>query len=113
MPQNPGNDTVTFTYPGVTADRLHKINAVAGSDFTQRGCSMQPISVKDKIDNTQYTDATDRCFALFNDNTSAVKAEWFIGFNGLNYRVLGTMPYRDFWGNPAYVAFICKEETPT
>jgi hypothetical protein len=113
MPQYPGNDTVIFTYPGVQADRLHKVGAIAGSNFTQKGCSMQPISVKDRIDNTQYTEATDRCFALVNTNTLQVKAEWFVQFNSLNYRVLGTMPYRDFWGNSVYVAFICKEETPT
>lgn len=113
MPQNPANDTVTFVYPGVQADRLHKVVTDAPTSFVQHGCSMQPISVRDKIDNTAYSEATDRCFALTNANTLTVAAEWFIQFNGLNYRVLGTEPYRDFWGNPAYIAFICKAETPT
>jgi hypothetical protein len=112
LPQNPGNDTVTFVYPGVTVDRLHKVQGTPSSQFTQTGCSMQPISVKDRVDNTQYSEATDRCFALSNANTLSVQAEWFAQFDGLNYRVLGVEPYRDSWGNPEYVGFICKAEKP-
>jgi hypothetical protein len=113
MPQNPGNDTVTFVYPGVVNDRLHKVTAVASTSFVQTGCSMQPLGVKDKISSTQYSEATQECYALTNANTLSVEAEWFIQFNGLDYRVLGCRPYRDFLGNPVYISFICKEEKPT
>ena len=113
MPQNPGNNAVTFTWPGVTPDRLHNVQASDAQSFVQTGCYVQPVTVKDKITDTAYTEATDKCIALLNSNTQSVTAEWYMVFNGLNYRVLGAKPFYDRWGVPVTVTFYVREETPS
>ncbi len=113
MPQNPGNNTVVFNYPGVVNDRLHKVQAVAPSTFTQGGCNMQAVTVRDKIDNTQYSQATDKCLAPANTNTESVVAEWYLTFNGDVYRILGSKPVYDRWARLHHITFYCKTETPT
>jgi hypothetical protein len=113
MPQNPGNNTVTFTFPGIVADRLHNIPTSPASSFSQTGCYVQPVTVKDKITDVAYTEATDKCIALWNSNTGQVVAEWFMVFNGLNYRVLGAKPFYDRWGRQVTITFYVKEETPS
>lgn len=115
MPLNPGNDTVTFHYPGVVQDRLHNITALAPADTVQGGCSVQPVSVHDKISDTAYSSATDICLAPSNAFTQTVKAEWFIyfiptGTTQLTYRVLGTKPWRDLTGAPDHITFVCRQE---
>ena len=113
MPQNPGNNAVTFTFPGVVADRLHNIAGSPPLSFLQTGCYVQPVTVKDKITDTAYTEATDKCIALWNANTGQVVAEWFAQFNGLNYRVLGAKLFYDRWGRPVTITFYMREETPS
>jgi hypothetical protein len=113
MPQNPGNDTVTFRYDGVINDEFHKVSAPrAATNFTQSGCSMQPLSVKDKIDAVEYSQATYKCMALGNTFTQSVQAEWYIEWQGGNYRVLGAKPYTDRWGRLHHITFICRDESP-
>jgi hypothetical protein len=110
MPQNPGNDTVTFKFPGVIADRLHKVAGQSPSHFNQGGCSMQPASVKDKVDNTAYSEATDKCLAPYNTQTAQVQAEWYIQFGSGSFRVLGAKPFSDRWGRVHHITFICRDE---
>ena len=111
MPQNPGNDVVTFNNPGAAADDLHHITAIASSSFSQGGCSMQPVSVKDTVDVTAYSEATDKCLAPFNAETSSVQAEWYIQpATGGNFRVLGAKPFSDRWGRVHHITFICRDE---
>lgn len=113
MPQNPGNNTVVFNYPGVVNDRLHKVTPVGASTFTQGGCNMQAVTVRDKIDNTQYSQATDKCIAPANTNTQSVVAEWYLTFNGNSYRILGAKPVYDRWARLHHITFYAKTETPT
>jgi hypothetical protein len=111
MPLNPGNNTVVFDYPGVVEDRLHKVTAIPPSSTTITGCLMQPISEADKVADTAYSEATDKCLAPVNATTQAAAAEWFIQFNGANYRVLGVRPFYDSpWGRLDHFTFICKAE---
>lgn len=111
MPLNPGNNTVTFENPGVIADRLHKVAPVDPSSDVVVGCLMQPVSESDKVTDTAYSAATDKCIAPVNDTTQACRAEWFIQFNGDNYRVLGVRPFYDsLWGRLDHITFMCKNE---
>ena len=110
MPLNPGNDTVTFNFPGVVNDRLHKVVGVSASTFDQSGCFVQPISVNDKVSDTEYSEATDRCLAPYTDDTQTVKAEWFAVFGGRSYRILGAKPHRDNFGRGLHITFVLKVE---
>src|ERR1700757_5011739 len=87
--QYPGNSTITFNFPGVTPDRLNNMPSQASSSFTQVGCAMQPVTVKDDLDNTVYSYATDKCIAPPTTNTESVTAEWYLSFNDASFRVLG------------------------
>lgn len=111
--QYPGNNTVKFTYPGITSDRLHHVQGVPSSNFTEKGCYVQPVSVRDKIEDTAYSQATDKVICLANDRTVTVQAEWFVTFNDLDYRVLGTKLFYDAWGRPVTITLYCKTETPS
>lgn len=110
MPLNPGHDVVTFSYDGVAVDRLHKVAPVPSTSFTQQGCFVQPLSVKDKPSNTAYSEATDRCIAPYNDNMLAVKAEWKVTVNGRTYRVCGCKPHRDNFGRGLHITFIVRDQ---
>lgn len=111
--QYPGNNTVTFTFPGVESDRLHHVQAQESTSFSQQGCYVDPVSVRDKISDTAYTQATDKIIVLANEDTLSVKAEWFATFNNLDYRVLGAKLFYDSWGRPYTITFYCKDETPS
>lgn len=110
MPQYPGMNTVTFSYPGVAPDRLNKVAGQSAASFTQVGCAMQPVTVKDDLDNTVYSYATDKCIAPTTANTQTVTAEWFIAFNDANFRVLGAKPVYDRWARLDHITFYCKSE---
>lgn len=112
MPLNPGNLTLTFSPPGrFTNDRLHKVPASTGLfPFTQAGCTIQSATVRDKIDDTAYAEATDKVFAPYNAATFAVAAEWYISWNGNNYRVIGVRHSPDAWGRLFQCDFIVKKE---
>lgn len=111
MPLNPGNNTVTFYFPGIVEDRLHHVSPVTSSSTVVNGCLMQPVSEADKITDTAYSDATDKCIAPVNDTTNLCAPEWFIQFNGQNFRVLGVRPFYDSpWGRLDHYTFMCKEE---
>lgn len=111
MPLNPGRDVVTFIYPGITNDRLHKFATTAAStQFNQTGCNVQPISVDDKVTDTAYSEATDRCLTPFVDAMAAVKAEWKASWGGKTYRVLGVKPHRDNFGRGLHYTVIVKYE---
>jgi len=108
---NPGNDTVTFTNPAIVADRLHAVTAVGATSFTQTGCNMQPISVGDRISDTEYSEATDKCICPPSANIQTVQSEWTATFTGQKFRVLGVKPYRDSpWGRLDHITIMCKEE---
>ena len=113
MPLNPGNQAVTFNPPGnFEVDRLHTQPASTGlSSFTQPGCNLQDISVKDKVDNTAYAEATDKVFTPYNTNIAGVDAEWHMTYNGDDYRVLGVHNTPDALGRIYQGLFILKRET--
>ncbi len=107
---NPGVNVVTFTYPGVVQDRLHRVTPIASSSFTQGGCNVQPISVQDKISDTSYSEATEKCLTPFNDDTSSIRAEWFAQYNNANYRILGVKHHLDRMGRGVHITVILKRE---
>lgn len=114
MPLNPGNQTLTFNPPDAfVVDRLHTVPASSGlSPFTQVGCNLQPVTVKDKIDNTTYSDATDKAFTPYNTSIGVVDAEWYLqDSNGDNYRILGAHNVADGRGRIYQGMFICKKES--
>lgn len=111
--QYPGNNAIEFVYPGIVSDRLHHIDSKASFSFTDNHCYAQPVSVRDKIDNTAYSQATDKVVCPVNENTKKIDAEWFANFNGLNYRVLGVKPFYDAWGRLVTISLYCKAETPS
>lgn len=111
MPLNPGNNTVTFalvSWNG-TPDRLGVTGPVS-TPYEQPGVSMQPISGGDKPADTQYSEATWKCIALANPVTSQAKAEDFIWFNGVQYRIIFVKTYYDDWGRVDHITFMCKEQ---
>ena len=112
MPLNPGNQPLTFNPPGnFVVDQYHKVPAsTTGSTFTQIGCSVQTVTVKDKVSNTAYAEATHRVFTPYNTNTAAVGAEWRAVNGSVSYRVLGIELVPDGWGRYYFCEFICKEE---
>jgi hypothetical protein len=111
MPLNPGNDTVTFHLTSWTgpADRLGITGPVKASQ-DQTGCFMQPVSVSDHINDTQYSAATWKCISPASTLTQQVKAEDSLTFEGVNYRILGSKSYKDFWGRLDHITFMCREE---
>jgi hypothetical protein len=115
MPLNPGNQTLTFNPPGqFSVDRLHTVPASSGlSSFTLTlCCNLQGMTVKDRIEDTAYAEATDKAFTPYNANTSAVTAEWYIqDAAGAKYRILGTHNTPDQWGRFYQCQFIVKKET--
>lgn len=112
MPLNPGVQTLTFNPPGqFTTDRLHTVPASSGlSPFTQVGCTIQSATVKDRVQDTAYAEATDKVYAPYNSNTNSVTAEWYIAHAGKNYRVIGMRQSPDAWGRVFQVDFIVKKE---
>lgn len=112
MPLNPGALTLTFNPPGAfEVDRLHTVPASQGlSTFSQVGCTIQSATVKDKVDDTAYAEATDKVYTPYNTNTAAVKAEWYVAYSGNNYRILGTQTTPDSQGRISHCRFIVKNE---
>jgi len=112
VPLNPGNQTLTFNPPGnFVVDQYHKVPASSGvTSFPQIGCSVQTATVKDKVSNTAYAEATHRVFTPYNTNTAAVEAEWHVVNGPSTYRVLGIEANPDAWGRYYFCEFICKEE---
>ena len=114
MPLNPGNQTLIFNPPSrFVKDQYHTVPASTGlSSFTMlKNSSIQPITVKDKVDDTAYSEATDKVFTPYNTNTAAVEAEWYIvDSNGDQYRVLGNKNVPDHWGRFYQCEFIVKQE---
>jgi hypothetical protein len=112
MPLNPGVQTLTFNPPGAfEVDRLHTVPASEGlTTFSQIGCALQDVTVRDKVENTAYAEATDKVFTPYNTNTAAVEAEWYIADGDDNYRVLGVHNTSDAWGRTYQCQFIVKKE---
>lgn len=118
MPLNPGNTPVTFTPPGrFVVDKYHTVPASSGeTGFTQAGCMFQPISVKDKVENTAYAEATDKLFTPYNANiqsvfsSSAAGAEWYVNDGTFDYRVLGNESVADTYGRFVQGVFVVKNE---
>lgn len=116
MPLYPGNDTVTFVNPAIVADRLHHVSAAGQASAVVIGCSMQPVSVADRISDTSYSESTDKCIAPANATSEACRAEWQLVFTPpgaaqQTFRVLGVKPFRDVWGRTDHVTIMCKSES--
>jgi len=112
VPLNPGAQTITFNPPGnFVVDKYHTVPASSGlSSFSQSGSSVQTTTVKDKVANTAYAEATHRVFTPYNTNTAGVGAEWHIVNGSVIYRVLGVESVPDGWGRYLFCEFICKED---
>ena len=111
MPQYPGNNTVNFitvTYDAAP-DRLG-VTGPRETSNSQVGCAMQPISGKDQITDTMYSEATWKCISPATSVTVPVEAEDFVQFNGDKYRVLMVKPFYDRWARLTHITFYCKEE---
>lgn len=112
MPLNPGAQTLTFNPPGrFVVDQYHTVPASSGlSSFNQPGSNVQSVTVKDKVSNTAYAEATHRVLTPYNTNTAGVTAEWYVANGSAKYRVLGIELIADGWGRYYFCEFICKEE---
>jgi len=113
VPLNPGVFTLTFTPPGqFVQDQYHTVPASSGvSAFTQSGSTIQTTTMKDRVENTAYAESTHKAFTPYNSNTSQVLPEWYIGFNGNRFRVLGSHMIPDANGVIYLCGFVCKQET--
>lgn len=105
------NDTVSFTTVRETGAK-DKYNVAAPVEVTNSysGCSMQPISVNDKLSNTAYSEATNKCYAPINDFLLSMKSEDLITFMGIEYRVKGIQIYTDTDAGLDHIRFIIKSE---
>ncbi|BCP41433.1 hypothetical protein MINTMi27_15260 [Mycobacterium intracellulare] len=112
MPLNPGNLTITFNPPDrFQVDRLHTQPESEGfSSFSQSGCTKHAASVKDKIDNTTYSEATNKIYTPYNSNTALIDAEWTADYGGDTYRVLGVHHTPDPWGRILHIKLLCKKQ---
>lgn len=112
MPLNPGNDTITFIHQSLTGTP-DKYGVIAPTQTTSvvGGCALQPISERDKISDTTYSEATDHCITPVTSFVLTILADDFLqDAAGVKYRILGVRPYRDFWGRNDHVTFVCKYE---
>lgn len=110
---NPGVTPVTFNPPGAfVVDQYHTqpANNTGASAFNQLGCNVQTVTMRDKVDNTAYSEATHKIFTPYNSNTAAVEAEWYAVNGSVRYRVLGNHLTGDSWGRIYQCEFIAKEE---
>lgn len=113
---NPGNDTVTIKYVNRTSgvkDRYGNILNITTA--TQGGCALQPIKEGDRVNETEYQNATDHCICPPTDVVAAIKAEDHIvytpvGGPTMDYRVLGIKRFRDSWGRTSHYTLICRWE---
>lgn len=112
MPLNPGVLILTFNPPGnFVVDRLHTVPASEGlASFSQGGCAIQAATVKDKVENTAYAEATDKVYTPHNSSTGSVRAEWDVVLHGTKFRVLGAHNTHDAWGRAYQCEFIVKKE---
>lgn len=112
MPLNPGNDTITFIQLRRTGqpDRYGVIQPTETTSVV-RGCSLQPMSEKDQITNTTFSEATDKCLTPATDFVQAIEPQDFLADkDGVRYRIIGIRPYRDSWGRLDHITFLCKHE---
>jgi hypothetical protein len=116
VPLNPGVTSITFNPPGrFVVDQYHTQPASSGlTQFVQTGCNVQTTTLKDKIDNTAYAEATHKAFTPYNTSTADVEPEWTItytsGGESKTLRVIGAHRTQDSWGRVYQCMFICKEE---
>lgn len=108
--KNPGRDSVVFVSIGLTDTKTDRGNRTkAEAPTTQAGCSMQPWSVSDKVSDTVYAQATNKCICPVSDVTLACKPEDRLEFNSHKYRVIGT----ELWirrGVKHHVTVFCQEQ---
>ena len=112
MPLNPGNDTVVFISQSWTgAPDRYGVTGPVSARTTVVGCAMQPAGGKEHLGDTLFTEATDHCVAPSNAVTLAANQGDIIqDINGDQYRILDIRVYRDSWGRPNHVTFVCKWE---
>jgi len=113
---NPGNDTITVLYENRvsgTKDRYGNILNITTASMP--GCNLQPVKGGDRISDTEYADATDRCICPVSDAALAIRAEDRIqytpvGGDLMTYRVLDIKRYRDWWGRLDHLTLVCRWE---
>lgn len=106
----PGRDIVTFVSVSATGtkDRLGIAKPVEVAT-DQKGCDMQPMSVKDKVSDTEFASATHKCIAPATATVLACKAEDRLEFIDTKYRVIGVRRYK-IRGRYDHVDVICEEQ---
>ena len=113
---NPGNDTITILYKNrLTGDPDPFGNRLTVTSETVSGCALQPVKEGDKINETEYANATDRCICPASSAVLAINPEdqiqyTPIGADVMTYRVLGIKRYRDWWGRLDHLTLLCRWE---
>ena len=115
---NPGGQVVTFLVAGggVSRDKMGvAVKAVTSTDVG--GCFMQPLSVKDVVDDTNFSEASWKCIApangpdvAANAAVLACKAEDNLLFGGFTFRVQGAKQYFDWNGAADHVTVVCQRQ---
>lgn len=113
MPLNPGNETITFVHVETmngTPARYGVIPPLETSSVV-RGCTIQPVSQKDRIADTVYSETTNVCITPTTDFTLSIVADDYLrDANGVKYRIIGPRPYRDGQARTDHITFLCKYE---
>ncbi len=107
-----GSDTVTFV--SIAVDRTTKSDRGRPSKpetpATQTGCSVQPWIIRDKVSDTEFSEATDKFICPVSQVTLACKAEDRLEFLGDKYRVIGTKVWRRRNGQQNHVTIYAQAQ---
>lgn len=107
---NPGGDSVTFNARGPVVSRDgNGIATYAVTSTVVTGCFLQPMSVKDKVSDTEFASATHRCISPGRPAVIACMAEDTLTFNDVSYRVVGKKVYNDWNGRLDHITVVVEE----
>jgi hypothetical protein len=109
---NPGNDTIAFSVRGSVATRnADGIAQYVPTVTVVTGCFLQPMSLSDKVGDTEFAEATHRCISPPKAAVMSVLAEdTLTDANGVHYRVVGKKVYRTWGGALDHITVICQEQ---
>lgn len=113
MPLNPGNESITFVHVTTMVGTPVRYGVIPPIETTQvvLGCTLQPVSEKDKIADTTYSEATNVCITPTTSFTLAIVADDYLtDVAGAQYRIIGCRQYRDGQGRTDHITFLCKYE---
>ena len=109
---NPGSDTIVFSVRGSVAGRnADGIATYTPTNTPVTGCFLQPMTLSDKVGDTEFAEATHRCISPPKAAVIAVQAEdRLIDKNGVSYRVVGKKVYNTWSGGLDHITVICQEQ---